>query len=181
MSRSSTVIQFVALVADFHSSLWRHHIWVSSEHGDPFVEGDNRRVICTLAGHHKIHASLMPKDGAYFILINRELRGKLGLEEGDEVEVSLEKDLSEHGMPMPEELQVMLDQEPAAAAVFDLLTPGKKRSLIYLVSKVKSVPSRINKALAIVEHLKTCGESLDFKALNELIKYYNHRSNPRKR
>ena len=83
-------------------------------------------------------------------------------------------------MPMPEELQVMLDQEPAAAAVFDLLTSGKKRSLIYLVSKVKSVPSRINKALAIVEHLKTCGESLDFKALNELIKYYNHRSNPRK-
>ncbi|MEM9984891.1 MAG: YdeI/OmpD-associated family protein [Bacteroidota bacterium] len=181
MSTHPISIQFVAPIADFHSSLWRHHILVSAEYGDPFVEGDNRRVICTLAGHHKMHASLMPREGDYFILINKEVRGKLGLEEGDEVEVSLEKDLSEHGMPMPEELQVMLDQDLEAAEVFDQLTPGKKRSLIYLVTKVKSVPSRINKALAIVDHLKTCGGVLDFKVLNELIKYYNRRNDPRKR
>jgi len=68
----------------------------------------------------------------------------------------------------------MMEQEPEAKLVFDKLTPGKQRTLIYIVNKVKNPESRMKKAQAISHHLKVCQSNLDFKQLNELIKYYNN-------
>jgi len=116
----------------------------------------------------------MPKDGAYFILINKQVRDQLGLALGDPVEIRLEADQSEYGMPMPDELQVTLAQDEMASRHFHALTPGKQRNLIYIVSRVKSTDSRIRKALAIAEHLNASRGKLDFKALNEVIKRYNN-------
>ena len=68
----------------------------------------------------------------------------------------------------------MLDQEETAKEIFESLTPGKQRTLIYIVLKVKNTDSRIRKALAIVEHLNESKGDLDFKRLNVLIKHYNN-------
>ena len=158
------------------SPIWGYHLPVPATVAEPFIEGDHRRVICTLEGEVKLHSSLMPREGDYFILINSKVRQQLQLKLGDTVQVELEKDRSEYGMPMPEELAVMLDQDEEAHALFHRLTPGKQRSLIYLVSKVKRTDSRIQKALAIVDHLKMAAGQLDFKELNERIKFYNRNS-----
>ena len=166
---------FVAILDDFNTQLWRHHIRVEAEIAEQFIEGDNRRVICTLFEEHRIHAALMPDKGEYFILINKEIKDKFGLGTGDEIPVKLEKDRSEYGMPMPDEFSVLLEQDPEAKAYFEALTMGKRRSLIYLVSKVKNTNSRLNKALAITTHLKQAQGKLDFKALNVLIKEFNQR------
>jgi len=166
---------FLAILDDFNTQLWGHHIKVDSEIADLFIEGDNRRVICTLFGEYSFHAALMPDKGHYFILINKEIRDKLGLSTGDEIQVSLEKDRSEYGMSMPDELAILLEQDPEAKAHFESLTMGKRRSLIYIVSKVKNTNSRLNKALAITTHLKQVQGKLDFKALNVLIKEFNQR------
>ncbi len=115
-------------------------------------------------------------DGSY-IMVNKKIRERLGLKEGDPVTLQLKKDTSEYGMPMPESLQVMLDQDDTGSNYFHALTPGKQRSLIYLVSKVKNIDKQINKALAILDHLKDVNGQLDFKLLSEKIKEYNNRSN----
>ena len=157
------------------SPLWEYHIPVSNDIAEQFVGGEDRRVKCTLNEEVITHTALMPKDGQFYILVNREIRNRLGLKLGDEITVKLEKDTSTYGMPMPEELAVMLGQDEEANRLFHLLTPGKQRSLIYIVSKVKSTQSRINKALGIVDHLKMAAGQLDFKLLNERIKFYNQR------
>jgi hypothetical protein len=54
------------------------------------------------------------------------------------------------------------------------LTKGKQRGLIYIVTKVKNTNSRLNKSLAIIEHLKDVKGNLEYKMLNEKIKYYNN-------
>ncbi len=110
-----------------------------------------------------------------FILVNKEVRTKLSLTEGDEATIEVAKDHSKYGMDMPEELSVLFDQELEAKTFFEKLTPGKQRALLYLVTKVKNTNSRLNKALAIVHHLKEVNGKLDFKMLNETIKYYNSR------
>lgn len=71
----------------------------------------------------------------------------------------------------------MLDQDEQGNELFHALTKGKQRSLVYLVTKVKNSDSRLNKSLAIIEHLKDVKGQLDFKMLNEKIKYYNNLGN----
>jgi len=67
-----------------------------------------------------------------------------------------------------------LDQDEEGNAFFRSLTPGKQRSLIYIVTTVKNPESRMKKSLAIIHHLKLAKGKLDFRQLNTWIKYYNN-------
>ena len=170
-----SAMTFTAPLACFDHHVWGHYLPVSAEQAAPFVDGENRRVICTLDGTHRMHAALMLREGVFFVLVNQQVRDQLGLGIGDPVEVSLEQDPSPYGLPMPDELLMVFQQEPEADRLFHALTPGKQRSLIYLVRKVKHTDSRIAKALAIATHLQEARGQLDFKALNQWIKHYNQR------
>jgi len=171
------MIEFKAILEDFRSNLWRHHISVPTEIADMFIEGDNRRVICVLNGLVEFKSAIMYKKGGFFILVNKEVRDKLNIGTGDEVAVGLEKDISEYGVEMPDSFQVLLDQDEEGNRLFKQLTLGKQRSLIYIVGKVKNIDSQLNKGMAILDHLREKDGKLDFKQLNEKIKYYNNRGN----
>lgn len=119
---------FTSTLAIFNHNVWGYYLPVSAAQADSFIACDDRRVICTLNDQHRMHAALMPREGDFFILVNKEIRDKLGLSLGDSVQVALEKDRSEYGMPMPEELLVMLQQDLEADRLFHDLTPGKQRS-----------------------------------------------------
>ncbi|WP_230981463.1 YdeI/OmpD-associated family protein [Echinicola salinicaeni] len=173
------IISFEADLENFHSKLWQYHIPVPAEIADQFIDKDNRRVICHL-GNTSFKAALMKTKEYWFILINQKIREELNLNEGDTISLKLEKDHSEYGHEMPEELQVLLDQDEEGNGYFKSLTMGKQRSLIYIVIKVKNSHSRLNKSLAIVDHLKEVQGKLDFKLLNEKIKYYNNLDKPLK-
>ncbi|MEP5612239.1 MAG: DUF1905 domain-containing protein [Cyclobacteriaceae bacterium] len=168
-------IELTSTLENFHNKLWSYYIPISKEIGDQFVEGDNRRVLCSINENEPMHSALMHKDGAYTIYVNTEQKKKLGIEEGDTVSVILEKDISEFGLPMPESFEVLLAQDEQGREYFQSLTMGKQRSLIYIVQKVKNVDSQLAKGLAIMHHLKEDKGVLDFKRLNVLIKEYNNR------
>lgn len=159
----------------FKSDLWGHHIPIPSSFAEHFIEGDNRRVICTINGNVRIQGALIPKSKKeeYYILINKQTREKLEITEGDTVEVALEKDNSEFGLPVPESFMVLLDQDPEGNQYFRSLTMGKQRSLVYIVGKVKSIDSQLSKGMAILDHLKEVKGKIDYKMLNEKIKEYN--------
>lgn len=169
------MFEFKTQLEDFHNSpLWGLHINVPEELALQLIDGQSRRVVCTINGLFELHAALMPNKGNWFILLNQQNTKKWRLQLGDTIQVKLQKDTSEYGIPMPEELLVSLEQEDGAFAYFQALTPGKKRNLIYIVSQVKNTDSRIKKALAIAFHLVESKGVLDFKRLNELIKHYNN-------
>jgi uncharacterized protein YdeI (YjbR/CyaY-like superfamily) len=110
----------------------------------------------------------------WYILINQQLRSILEIEEGNKVNIKIERDPSEFGHEVQEEFTVMLDQDDEANQIFSNLSPGKQRSLIYLVTKVKNPESRMKKSLAIMHHLRLSKGKIDGKQLNELIKYYSN-------
>lgn len=167
--------KFKASILKFEYDLWSYYVAIPKKIGDQFVEGDNRRITCSINGAKPIHSALMPKGEFYSIYVKKEFMKKHELEEGDEVEVTIEKDCSEYGMPIPESFQVLLDQDHAGSMFFHKLTKGKQRSLIHIVGKVKNVDSQLAKGLAIMHHLKEANGELDFKRLNVLIKDYNNR------
>jgi len=164
---------FLGKLEKFDSNLWQYHIPVPDSIASKYIEKDNRRVYCTLNGKQKIQCALMKAQPYWYVLMNKELRNKLVVEEGDTIEVLLEKDHTEFGHEVPEEFQVMMDQDEEGNSYFQSLTPGKQRALIYLVTKVKNSDSRIKKSLAIFHHLKEVKGKLDFKMLNETIKHFN--------
>jgi uncharacterized protein YdeI (YjbR/CyaY-like superfamily) len=73
-------------------------------------------------------------------------------------------------MPICEELEVMLQEDPEFDSFFRSLTPGTIRSLIYLVGKFKSSDLRIRSAVVIADHLKANNGNLDNKMLYEALK-----------
>jgi hypothetical protein len=169
------LFEFKTTLEDFHNSpLWGLHINVPEDIVEQLIDKKSRRVLCTINKQFEFHAAIMPNKGYWFILLNQQNTKKWHLQLGDTIHVKLQKDTSQYGIPMPDELQVALDQEDGAFAYFQALTPGKKRNLIYIVSQVKNTDSRIKKALAIAFHLVESKGVLDFKRLNELIKHYNN-------
>ena len=161
-------------IKKFEYDLWSHYLAIPQEKAKQFIEGDNRRIVCHVLGE-EIHSALMPKGDISFIYLKKDLMKRNGLTEGDEVEILLEKDRSDYGIPIPASFQELLHQDEEGSRFFHELTKGKQRSLIHLVGKVKNVDSQLAKGLAIMHHLKEDRGILDFKRLNVLIKEYNNR------
>lgn len=170
-------MEFQSVVKKFDSELWYYHITVPADVAEKFIEGDNRRVICTLEGKIKFNCALMHDGaGAYFINLNKARRQKLGLVLEQVVRASLEKDNSTYGMPMSEELQEVLNQDDEAKANFAALTPGKQRTLIYWTDNVKSSEIKIRRALVMTNHLIEQKGGIDFKQMNAALKEANQRA-----
>lgn len=168
------IAHFKSIITQFPSSpLWGWHFLVPKEIVSNFVDGKDRRVVCTINHQIKLHCALMPNKDTWFIMLNQGVVKKLNVISNCEIEVSLIKDRSTYGMPMPDEFREVLDQEPDADSYFHALTAGKQRSLLYIVGKVKNVDSRIKKSLAIADHLCSNKGLIDYKLLNEAFKEYN--------
>ena len=168
-------MQFKAHIGKFSGDLWGHHLIVPTEVAEQFVDGNNRRVILQIQNGKPFQCALMHKgDGSFFINLNKEIRKKLGLAAGMEVEATLQKDESRYGIPMPEEMLAAMEIDPEGTDFFHALTLGKQRSLLYVIGKPKSTDIRIRKALIVLEHLREQRGKLDYKILNQDFKDKKH-------
>ena len=168
-----TALEFSSSLGKFDFNHWHFHIPVPDAIAVQLMDENNRRVLVWINQQGPYHMALMKAKECWYILINQDLRKKHKLEMEIPVTIALTRDLSEFGHEVPEEFEVLLDQDEEGNAWFRKLTPGKQRSLIYLVTQVKNPESRMKRSLAILHHLKLAGGKLDFKQLNEWIKHYN--------
>jgi len=114
-----------------------------------------KRFICTVNQKVSYPCGLMAlRSGMAYISINKSRLAALKLKLGDAVDVELVPDESEFGMPVPEELEELLAQDPEGDERFRALSPGKQRNIIYYVSGVKSSQLRIDRALKLIGNLK---------------------------
>ena len=68
---------------------------------------------------------------------------KLKKEKGDLVQFRIEEDPDQLGVDVPEVLTVLLDQDVELKEVYDSITDGKKRSLIYRIVKIKDIDKQV--------------------------------------
>lgn len=167
-------ITFSGTLGRFDFNHWSYHIPVPDEVAAQMMDESHRRVLVWIKDSGPYHMALMKAKECWYVLVNQELRTKFKLDEEKSFPVKIERDHSEFGHDIPEELQVLLDQDEEGNGYFRKLTPGKQRSLVYIVTTVKNPESRMKKSLAIIHHLKLAKGKLDFKQLNILIKYYNN-------
>lgn len=120
-----------------------------------FLAKDAKRCICKIADMHWPCALLSGGEKyGYFILLNKKRREVLGNIEEELIEVTLTEDISEYGMPLPEEWAEILEFDDEAATIFAQLTPGRQRSILHMVGSPKREETRITRALRIADNLK---------------------------
>ncbi len=156
-------------------SLWPLHFKIPKAIAKKFMDGDNKRIKCIINSTLTLHSAMLSNPEGYFIMLSKPNARKLNIQVGEHAHLEIEKEASKYGMPMPEEMEMVLDSEKETLEYFEKLTPGKQRSLIYLVRKIKNPDIKVRRALSIVEHLKREKGILDFKKLNEVIKEFNQR------
>ena len=120
------------------------------------VGGFNTRLMCSLNGNEQIHCGLMSKgDGRGLIIVNKKRQKAWGLDHKKEIIATIELDRSKYGMIMCEELEALLEQDRIGSEKFENITPGQQRNIIHHVGNVKSSQKRIDRAIKLIENLKT--------------------------
>ncbi|MBK9592847.1 MAG: hypothetical protein IPO32_15575 [Crocinitomicaceae bacterium] len=75
------------------------------------------------------------------------------VEPGDSVNVVLTKIKSEYGAALPEFFKIFCEEDPEGSKLFHALTPGLQRSLLYLITKIKSENKQLEKSLDHFDYL----------------------------
>ena len=96
--------------------------------------------------------------GDYKIMFSNAKQKELGASFNDELTIQLFKDNSKYGVEMPEELDAVLLSDYDAFQIFENLTSGKQRSIIYHIKRLKGVQKKVDQALLLCENLK-CGNT----------------------
>lgn len=156
------------------SDIYHWFFAVEKDIAEQFIDGKDRRIVCTVNGEVKYHCAIHSFGvNGYRIMLNQQRCKKLGLVRGEEISVEIEKDTSEYGVPIGEELREVLDQNPDADRIFHSFTKGMQRTLIYWVNNVKSSDIKIRRALVMTDHIVNQGGKPDYKLLNEEMKAAN--------
>ena len=137
-----------------------HHIVVTSDILDNFVNKQtkskyNQRFLITLNGTITWQGgSTSLGDQTAYITISKARMRELDVHLNDEVSVQLELDNSKYGFDVPEEFTAVLEQDDHAKNLFETMSMGKQRAIIYIVLQLKSSDKRIEKTLFLMENLK---------------------------
>ncbi len=131
-----------------------HYIIIEDEVVQKFIAKGSNRVICIIENYRFHCAFMQKKGGGFYINLGSKIGSKLSIKEGLTIYPTFEEDNTPYKFEMPEEFLEALDQDPDAYEIFQGLTDGNKRSLIYLISLVKSSEKRIERALKVIKKLK---------------------------
>ena len=117
------------------------------------------RLWCSINENDAFQCGLVALgQGDGYISVNKKRMNAYKLKPGDDVLVSLSLDNSDYGMPVPAELEELFMQDPEGYRRFKLLNPGKQRYVIHYVNSVKSTELRLDRAIMLINNLKTIRE-----------------------
>lgn len=120
------------------------YLKIDAEVINQFSRKKATRMICTIDDNVSYRCGLNHLgDGNFYIIVAGKYLKKLDKELGETVDYKIEEDPDQLGVEIPEILSVFLEQDSDSKTIFDNLTDGKKRSLIYSFTKVKDIDKQI--------------------------------------
>lgn len=137
----------------------QYHLFIPEEIFEPFATAKQFRVKVKATFNSKsieFYAALKKDKNTndYKMMFGKRLQKELGVFLNDYFEVQLFEDNSKYGVDMPEELDAVFKSDIDAFEIFESLTPGKQRSIIYTIIRIKKIQTRIDKALLVCDNLK---------------------------
>ena len=93
-------------------------------------------------------------EAGYILGMLKDIRSKLGKNIGDYVEVVLEEDKEERVVPVPEDLNKALEEEPRARAAHENLSYTHQKEMVLAILEAKRVETRQARITRAIEQLK---------------------------
>ncbi len=107
-----------------------HYFVVETAVAAPFIEPDNKKVLCTINDQHEFHAAFMPKkEGGYYINLGQSIRNQAKIREGSSIRATFRKDHSRYQFQMPEVLAEVLRADCEAEEIFAGLPPRESTGI----------------------------------------------------
>ncbi len=111
------------------------------------VEGKLNQVPFNLAIQSK-------KNGTKYLSVSQAMRKSAGVKPGDKVKVSFVL-VDPDKLDLPEEMEAVLAQDDEGAKKWNKLTVGLQRSLVHYINSSKNVDVRIERALFLINKVKS--------------------------
>ncbi|WP_026777078.1 YdeI/OmpD-associated family protein [Polaribacter sp. Hel_I_88] len=136
-----------------------YNIFIPKEIYAPFADKNMSRVKVKIFCNDKIlefYAAVKrdKSSGDFKMMFSKAKQKELNLKLGDTFKMQLFEDTSKYGVDVPEELEEVFLTDYEAYTIFETLTKGKQRSIIYGIKRFKGSQNKIDKALVLCENLK---------------------------
>ncbi|USX54598.1 YdeI/OmpD-associated family protein [Lentzea sp. HUAS12] len=115
-------------------------------------QGKKPRVLVGIGGH-TWRSTVAVYDGDFMLGVSAANREAAGVTAGETVEVTLEPDLAERTVDVPEDLAAALDRNPAARAAFRALSYSNQRQRAEAVAGAKQAETRARRIEKIITEL----------------------------
>lgn len=111
------------------------------------------RVRGEINGFHFRTSLFSDPRGGFYLLVNRTMQKESAAHLGDTATFTLEPDLDARSAELPDELAVLLDDEPGLRPWYDALTEYTRREIGKWITSVKSDATRMKRAEQTAERL----------------------------
>lgn len=99
-------------------------------------------------------SSLIPRRGGeVFVIVNKEMRARIGKKEGKTVRLELELDPTPVAVHVLPALRQALDRDPKAKAFFSAFTPSQRLAYVRWIADAKQDATRDRRVTAAVKKL----------------------------
>ncbi|WP_449276827.1 YdeI/OmpD-associated family protein [Leucobacter sp. GX24907] len=116
--------------------------------------GGKRAAVTVTVGERTARLRLAVMGGKNLIGLSKAARAELGVEIGDAIEASIELDLAERVVDLPEDLAAALDAEPSLRQAFDRLPPSRRKESARSVEEAKRPETRARRIATVLDRLR---------------------------
>ena len=128
-------------------------IEVPNEIVESLGQGKRPKVRLTLNGH-TYRSTVAVYEGRSFLPLNKENRHGARVDVGNLVQVSLELDLEEREVPIPEDLAVALDAREGAREAFENLSYTYRKEHVEAITTARQEETRRRRVERTIQALK---------------------------
>ena len=125
--------------------------------GYAFAKAGHKRIQLTTYHNDKkvvVHAALRRVEGIYRVYFGKGYQKELGITADDSFTVQLKEDISRYGVIPPAAFTAVYETDLEGAQLFEQLTDGQKRSLIFQIKRYRTEQTQVDKMLILFENLK---------------------------
>lgn len=101
---------------------------------------------------YPVDGAFVPGQGKYYLLLSKRFLKQAELTLGDTARVTF-RIADQEAVEVPDELEIALRGDRSAKAVWDKLTPGKRRGLAYRVSSARTAVTRKKRVVEVLSTL----------------------------
>jgi hypothetical protein len=121
-----------------------YYLTIAADIINQFERKRHTRLVCHLDEKISYQCGLNHLgDGNFFIIIAGKYLEQLGKKVGSFVHFKIEEDPNPLGVDVPEVLTVLLTQDESLNVIYDKITDGKKRALVFSILKIKDIDKQV--------------------------------------